>query len=242
MRIDIAISGDHINADLVKGKTVIVVDTLRATTVIITSLVNGAKSVVPVSTVEDALSIMKRMENAVLGGERKAKKIEGFNFSNSPLEYSKSAISGKNVILTTTNGTKAISKSKDGARVLIGALVNAKAVARKAHGFLEDIIIVNSGTDGKFTMDDFITGGAIVEEILAMGNAELTDIAKTALLIYRSHKDIRSYVREAAHYRILEELGLDDDIDFCLQKDIFAIVPEFDHGVIKLPEGQISLL
>ncbi|MBW8382238.1 MAG: 2-phosphosulfolactate phosphatase, partial [Youngiibacter sp.] len=134
MRIDIAISGDHVNADLVKGKTVIVVDTLRATTVIITSLVNGAKSVVPVSTVEDALSIMKRMENAVLGGERKAKKIEGFNFSNSPLEYSKEAISGKNVILTTTNGTKAISRSKDGARVLIGALVNAKAVARKAYG------------------------------------------------------------------------------------------------------------
>jgi len=80
MRIDIAISGDHVNADLVKGKTVIVVDTLRATTVIITSLVNGAKSVVPVSTVEDALSIMKRMENAVLGGERKAKKIRGVQF------------------------------------------------------------------------------------------------------------------------------------------------------------------
>jgi len=120
--------------------------------------------------------------------------------------------------------------------------VNAKAVARKAYGYSEDIIIVNSGTDGRFTMDDFITGGAVVDEIISMGNAELSDIAKTALLIYRSHKDIRSYVKEAAHFRILEDLGLQADIDFCLQKDIFAIVPEFDHGVIKLSEGQISLL
>jgi len=242
MRIDIVITGDHVSPDLVRGKTVIVIDTLRATTVIITSLVNGAKSVVPVTTVEEGLGIMRRMENVVLGGERKSMKIDGFDFSNSPREYTREVISGKNLILTTTNGTKAISRSKDGTRILIGALVNAKAVARKACGYAEDIIIVNAGTDGRFSMDDFITGGALIEEILSMKNADLTDISKTALMTYRNHKDIRSYVKEAAHFRILEDLGLQDDIDFCLQKDILAIVPEFDHGVIKLPEGQISLL
>ena len=84
MRIDIAITGDHVSPDLVRGKTVIVIDTLRATTVIITSLVNGAKSVVPVTTVEEGLGIMRRMENVVLGGERKSMKIDGFDFPIRP--------------------------------------------------------------------------------------------------------------------------------------------------------------
>lgn len=228
------ICGDYVTTEAVRNATVIVVDVLRATSVIITALSNGAKSVVPVTSVEEALSTKKKLESVVLGGERKAQKIEGFDLSNSPLEYKSEVIHDRNVVITTTNGTKAISKSSAANKVYIGALINAKAVSSKAVKNEKDIIIVNAGTNGVFSMDDFITGGAIIDEILSEQEYELTDIAKTALVIYRSHKDIKSYVKGAAHYQILVDLGLEEDIDYCLQKDLFNIVPEYKDGIIKL--------
>lgn len=234
MKIDMIICGDYVTTEAVRNATVIVVDVLRATSVIITALSNGAKSVVPVTSVEEALSTKKKLESVVLGGERKAQKIEGFDLSNSPLEYKSEVIHDRNVVITTTNGTKAISKSSAANKVYIGALINAKAVSSKAVKNEKDIIIVNAGTNGVFSMDDFITGGAIIDEILSEQEYELTDIAKTALVIYRSHKDIKSYVKGAAHYQILVDLGLEEDIDYCLQKDLFNIVPEYKDGIIKL--------
>jgi 2-phosphosulfolactate phosphatase len=234
MKIDMIICGDYVTTEAVRNATVIVVDVLRATSVIITALNNGAKSVVPVTSVEEALSTKKKLESVVLGGERRAQKIEGFDLSNSPLEYKSEVIHDRNVVITTTNGTKAISKSSAANKVYIGGLLNAKAVSSKAIKNEKDIIIVNAGTNGVFSMDDFITGGAIIDEILSEQEYELTDIAKTALVIYRSHKDIKSYVKEAAHYKILVDLGLEEDIDYCLQKDLFNIVPEYKDGIIKL--------
>ena len=234
MKIDMIICGDYVTTEAVRNATVIVVDVLRATSVIITALNNGAKSVVPVTSVEEALSTKKKLESVVLGGERRAQKIEGFDLSNSPLEYKSEVIHDRNVVITTTNGTKAISKSSAANKIYIGALINAKAVSSKAVKNEKDIIIVNAGTNGVFSMDDFITGGAIIDEILSEQDYELTDIAKTALVIYRSHKDIKSYVKGAAHYKILVDLGLEEDIDYCLQKDLFNIVPEYKDGIIKL--------
>ena len=234
MKIDMIICGEYVTTEAVRNATVIVVDVLRATSVIITALNNGAKSVVPVTSVEEALSTKKKLESVVLGGERKAQKIEGFDLSNSPLEYKSEVIHDRNVVITTTNGTKAISKPSAANKIYIGALINAKAVSSKAVKNEKDIIIVNAGTNGVFSMDDFITGGAIIDEILSEQDYELTDIAKTALVIYRSHKDIKSYVKGAAHYKILVDLGLEEDIDYCLQKDLFNIVPEYKDGIIKL--------
>jgi 2-phosphosulfolactate phosphatase len=234
MKIDMIICGEYVTTEAVRNATVIVVDVLRATSVIITALNNGAKSVVPVTSVEEALSTKKKLESVVLGGERRAQKIEGFDLSNSPLEYKSEVIHDRNVVITTTNGTKAISKSSAANKIYIGALINAKAVSSKAVKNEKDIIIVNAGTNGVFSMDDFITGGAIIDEILSEQDYELTDIAKTALVIYRSHKDIKSYVKGAAHYKILVDLGLEEDIDYCLQKDLFNIVPEYKDGIIKL--------
>lgn len=234
MKIDIITAGSQVIPEMVKNTTVIVIDVLRATSVVITALKNGAKSVVPVTSVEEALDTRKKLENVVLGGERKAQKIEGFDLSNSPEEYTSTAVYDKNVIITTTNGTQAISRSSAAAKVYIGALLNAKAVSEKAVKENSDIVIVNSGTNGHFSMDDFIASGAIIQDILDIAEYELTDVAKTALLIYRSHMDLKSYVDQAEHSKVLMSLGLEKDVHYCLQKDLFDIVPEYKHGIIKL--------
>lgn len=234
MKIDIITTGNHVTPESVKNTTVIVIDVLRATSVIISALKNGAKSVVPVTSVEEALETKKKLENVILGGERKAQKIEGFELSNSPLEYGSTAVYDKNVILTTTNGTHAISKSSAANKVYIGALLNARAVSEKVAEGGDDVVIVNSGTNGQFSMDDFIASGAVISEMLSIRDYELTDVAKTALLIYKAHPDFLSYIREARHYKVLMDLGLEKDIRLCLQKDLYDIVPEYKNGIIKL--------
>ena len=239
MKIDVILTGKEVSQEQVKGTAVVVVDVLRATSVIITALKNGAKSVVPVLSVEEALLTKKKLEQVVLGGERKAQKIEGFDLSNSPLEYTHTAIHDKNVILTTTNGTLAITRSSAAKRVLIGALLNATAVAKEAVGEDTDIIVVNSGTNGQFSMDDFITTGALIHEMLKEKPYELTDIARTSLFIYESHPDLISYVKEAKHYKVLEELHLEEDLAYCFQKDLLKVVPEYKNGVIRLSENVV---
>ena len=132
MNIDVIISADHIKEEYLDDKIVVVIDMLRATSVITTALANGAKEVVPMLTVEEAFNKKKELSekglDALLGGERRAIKIEGFDFTNSPLEYTRDQIEGKSIILSTTNGTRAINLSLKASKILIGAMINAKSV------------------------------------------------------------------------------------------------------------------
>lgn len=233
MKIDLIISASDIKEEKIKNKTVVVIDILRATSVIVTALNNGCNEVIPVLEVEDAMKIAKdNREKYILGGERNALKIEGFDFSNSPLDYTKDVVKDKTLIMTTTNGTRAIYGAMSAKNILIGAMINAKYVANKVLDLDNDLVIINSGTNGEFSIDDFICAGYIIDCILKNRNAELSDIAITAHYIYSENKDIHSFVHNAKHYNILSNLGLKDDINYCCSKDIVNIVPEFHYPKI----------
>ena len=233
MKIDLIISASDIKEEKIKNKTVVVIDILRATSVIVTALNNGCNEVIPVLEVEDAMKIVKdNREKYILGGERNALKIEGFDFSNSPLDYTKDVVQDKTLVMTTTNGTKAIHGAMSAKNILIGAMINAKSVANKVLELDNDLVIINSGTNGEFSIDDFICAGYIIDCILKNRDAELSDIAITANYVYSENKDIHSFVHKAKHYNILSDLGLKDDINYCCSKDIVNIVPEFHYPKI----------
>lgn len=233
MKIDIIISNEDIKKEKIKDKTVIIVDMLRATSVIVTALKNGCREVIPVVDIEEAKSIVKdNRGNYVLGGERNAVKIEGFDFSNSPLEYREDIAKDKILVMTTTNGTKAINKAVSARNMLIGALINAKSVAKRAAELNNDVVIINAGTYGEFSIDDFICSGYIIERIIKLANVKLSDIAVTAHYIYEENKDILSFIKKAKHYNTLMKLGLEKDLEYCCQKDIIDSVPEFKYGKI----------
>jgi 2-phosphosulfolactate phosphatase len=234
MKIDLIISADDIKENKIIGKVVVVIDMLRATTVITTAIKNGCKEVIPVVTIDEALELSKsNREEFILGGERRALKIEGFDCSNSPLDYTEEVISGKSFIITTSNGTRAINGCKNASKLLIGSLINAKAVAKKIVEFGEDVVIVNAGTLGQFSMDDFICSGYIIDCIKEIMDIELTDIAYTAHHVYKEHEDIISFIRNARHYKVIMELGLEKDLEYCCTKDITEVVPYYDNGIIK---------
>lgn len=235
MKIDLIISADDIKREKVEGKSVVVIDMLRATSVIVTAINNGCQGIIPVLTVEEAFTIANRDRKVyVLGGEREALKIDGFNFSNSPLEYKRNSVEGKNLVITTSNGTRAIRGSVGAKNILIGALINARAVADRLIELNNDIVIVNAGTYGQFSMDDFICSGYIIHCIAdKKSDIELTDISKTASYIYGENKDVLRFIKGATHYKRMKELKLDHDLNYCCQKDIIEVVPEYRDGLIS---------
>jgi 2-phosphosulfolactate phosphatase len=235
MKVDIIISADDIAESKIKDKIVVIIDMFRATSVIVTALNNGCKAVIPYLTIEETLENANKLnrDHYILGGERRAIKIKGFDLSNSPLEYTKEVIKNKIVLITTTNGTRTLTKSSSAKMVLIGAMINGEAVAKRLCNVKDDVVIINAGTNGNFSMDDFICSGYIINEILNCDkDIELTDIAKTANMIYKENTDIISYVKNATHYSVMRSLKLDYDIEYCIKKSIIDIVPEYKEKKI----------
>lgn len=232
MKIDVIISADNIKEEYLENKIVVVIDMLRATSVIITALANKAKEVFPILTIEESLKkkeeLIKNGINPLLGGERKALKIESFNFSNSPLEYTSDKVKGKSIILSTTNGTRAINLSLKAEEILIGAVINAKAVAEELKKYNKDVVFINAGTNGEFSMDDFICSGYMISLLCEKDNNDLSDIAKTAKYIYENNTNLVDYIKEARHYSVLMGLNLLKDLEYCCKKDIINIVPKVD--------------
>lgn len=234
MKVDLIISADDIKEEKIEGKSIVVIDMLRATSVITTAISNGAKRVTPFLTVEEALEYVENnRENFVLGGERRALKIEGFDLSNSPLEYTKNVVEGKEVVITTTNGTRTIKRCEKAKDLLIGAIINAKAVCKKLVEFNNEVVFVNAGTNGQFSMDDFICAGYMIHLLSKEKQLDMTDIAFTAKSIYESHEDLVSFIKDARHFNVIKTLGLEKDLEYCIKKDIIDMVPVYKNGCIS---------
>lgn len=212
------------------GKLTVIIDTLRATTTIITAINNGADYVVPVESIEEAFEQEEIHKGAILGGERNGIKINGFKTGNSPSEYSKDVVFGKPIIFTTTNGTRAIKSALGSGAIILAALINSGEVANYIRSAKEDIIILCSGTKGRFTMEDTYTAGCI---ILKTGRDDLTDSAYAAKFLYEfmSH-DPKLLHKTCTHLKELNNLGFADDIDYSLREDITEIIPYYKDGKI----------
>ncbi len=226
------------------GKTSVVIDILRATTTIVSALGNGAKEIIPVATVEFAVKVSGGMfgGQTLLGGERNTKKIEGFALGNSPAEYSEENVSGKSIILYTTNGTKAIVKAKFSENLAICAFSNITAVANYLVKLGTDVEILCSGRSNNFSMEDTVCAGKLIGEILQLKeDCELTDSARAASALSKSFgKSILKMLRESEHGKILIANGFEDDLIYCSKLNTSDILPVFSGNVIKLFSGEKS--
>lgn len=231
MKIDVVNYSDNIPHSKTIGATVIVIDVLRCTSCIITALNNGADNVTVFAGVEEARSYAQKLgrENCVLGGERHALPIEGYDVGNSPLQYDKARVLNKTVIMSTTNGAKAISGIKGAAATLIAASVNHLAAARRAATLGNNVLIVCSGTNGEVSADDTISAGAIVADLTRiMPDIRITDAARISMLSYALAERGELNIKETDHGKYL--MGLGDsfikDIDYCFQESIIDYVPQ----------------
>ncbi len=215
------------------GRCCVVLDVLRATTCMTTALEHGAQRILPVAEVEEALALRAAAEEPVLlCGERGAVRISGFDAGNSPLEFTEEAVRGRTLVMTTTNGTRAILAASGAARILIGCMRNAQATAQRALEAGLPVTLLCAGTAGRYSMEDVLAAGAI---LAAMG-AEADDLGQTARILWEQHKtDPIPLLRHTRHTQRLIALGMEDDVRFCMEPSVTDTVPEYRDGAVKLP-------
>ena len=215
---------------------VAVVDVLRATSSIATALANGAAGVIPVLVPEDAVALGQRLgrDRVLFCGERDAVRIAGFDLDNSPASFTSEAIGGKTLIMTTTNGTRALRAVAGAASVRTVGLVNRAAVAQAlARESPRDIVVVCSGSENTFALEDAIGAGALVDALLNLApEIELRDGARAATLLYRSVAPrLEEAVASADHAQALAAKGFAGDVTQCAQLDVLDVVPILRDGI-----------
>ncbi len=238
MHIDIQFVPSPPNPNLLTDRVVVVIDVLRATSVMVHAMSQGALEIIPVATIEEAFQIAKAFPRSsmLLGGERESKKIPGFDLGNSPKEYVAERVKGKKLVLTTTNGTKAFHLVSSGKEILVGSFFNIGAVAQRCLELDRDLLIFPSGDGGSFSLEDSICGGMLIERITNKGkkSISLTDASYSAQILYQRFKDNLLEAFHLSHHgKELINHGFEDDLVYCVQIDTTNIVPEFKAGVIR---------
>jgi len=238
MHIDLQITPTGTSELFYRDKNVVVIDVLRASTSIITALKNGAREVIPVASVENAVKVSGSLFGDVVlrCGEREGKIIPGFNLGNSPLEYSPDAVANKSLIFTSTNGSLAMVKAKFARRIVVAAFVNMSKVVEYLKELNEDFVIVCAGKEHHFCIEDVVCGGMIIDELeknkLEM---ELTDSVQAAHVLYKSSKrSLHKMLRNSDHGKYLTSIGFEKDLKICAEVDSVPILPMLDKGVVKI--------
>ena len=220
------------------GKTTVVIDVLRASSTIVAALSNGARDVVPVATVEFAVKVSGGMFGGqiLLGGERNTKKIEGFALGNSPLEYTPEVVTGKTIILYTTNGSKAIVKAKFSENLFVCSFLNLTVLAKHLISIDKDFEIMCSGRNNYYSMEDSVCAGKLITEIQKLkDNVELSDSAKACLSLNKTFgKNTLKMLQESEHGKILLENGFEEDLKYCSRLNSSEIIPYFSANVLKV--------
>lgn len=233
MRIDVIDVAGNITREKVQGKTAIIIDVLRATSVMTTALANGVKAIYPYKDIESVLENSKKDSNPLLCGERKGLKIDGFDCGNSPLEYPRELVENRNMYMTTSNGTRAIEKTVEGAeRIYISAFLNVGRVANQIVEDDKDVVIICSGTDDNFSLDDALCAGEIIKRVCEKKKVELSDMAIGLKFIAENSKDIPTTLAGTKHYEYLKSIGFTGDMEHCFSMDKYDILPFYENGKI----------
>ena len=241
MQIDIQLLPVPPEAPLLSQRVIVVIDILRATSVIVQALSQGASEVIPVKTVEEAFRCAKAfpVKTTLLGGERNHKKIEGFDLGNSPREYQGEMVKGMRLILTTTNGTKAFHAVSSAKKVLAGSFFNISALAERCSAMDRDLFIYPSGDEGKFSLEDTVCGGMLIDRIVKKSGKSLalTDASRSAHILFQKFEAnlVESFYL-SQHGSDLARQGFEEDLPYCAQLDRTDVVPVFQEGVIRISE------
>jgi 2-phosphosulfolactate phosphatase len=215
MRVNVAFTSEE-DASAPVG---IVVDVLRATSTIAQALASGYRRVLCCAEIDEAMRLRKETEGSIVGGERNAVRIEGFDVGASPREFLEPR--ADTLILSTTNGTRTVLAAAARCdQVLLGSLLNLSAVAEEVRERGADVAIFCAGFKGTFALDDAYCAGRIVSLLDA---AERSDAAIAAELVARSFAD----AHEALNARTYGPPGLGEDILFCSRESVLPVVPRY---------------
>lgn len=227
MYIKVSNSAKEVMGLELKDEIVVVIDVLRATSTMITALSRGIKSIKTFENIEEARKYKSYNKDIILGGERNAIKPDDFDCGNSPLEYLE--FQGRDLALTTTNGTLALNNARGAKEILIMSFHNIKATVSYLQSKNEDIRFICAGTDGEFSLDDALCAGGAIKILEKSKRYKLDDMSKLLLFAYSTNLAL---IKDAKHYRTLKEKGFDSDLEFCLSEREYKFIAKVEDGKI----------
>jgi 2-phosphosulfolactate phosphatase len=242
VRVDVLFGVQNLTPQDIQGRVVAVIDVLRASTTIAIALANDARAVLPFEHSEEMITRSKQLERAsfLLAGERRMLKIEGFDLGNSPREHTREVVDGKTILLTTTNGTKALLAVQGARDVVVASYVNLTAVSAMLRTALRgghDITLVCAGQDRTFALEDAACAGRYVHTVSKrLTGLDTNDAAYAASLIDKKFGDnLMRLFNTAAHGRALAAAGFGEDLTVCAAVDSFPVIPVYqDRQITKL--------
>jgi len=239
VRIEVFFSSLRLEELQLKDKNVVVIDVLRAGTSVAVALNNGARQIIPVNNVENAVRIASGMsaEVTLKAGERYAKTIEGFHLGNSPLEFTPTVVGGKTIIFLTTNGTVAVVKGKHARNLLMGAFVNLSRMVDFLADLREDVTVVCAGKENAFSMEDAVCAGRLLNRLSEKEGIECSwnDAAVAAMSLDRLHgKTLLKMLKNSDHGRYLTSIGFGSDLKVCAAVDSVPVLPRLEGTVLKI--------
>ncbi|MCB0770457.1 MAG: 2-phosphosulfolactate phosphatase [Flavobacteriales bacterium] len=220
---------------------VVVIDVLRATSAMVAAFENGVDRIIPVSTIEEAKAYIGK-PGFIAAAERNGEVVDGFTYGNSPLAYVGEDLSGKTIVMTTTNGTKAINLAKDAKTMVVGAFLNLSALSEWLVEQNENILLLCSGWKDKFNLEDSIFAGAVMERLLESGKFGVEeDSSIAAKYMYMSARDnFLSLLKAAPRRRRIEQLQLLPDVKYCLTPDQSRVIPVLRNGELVRMETLVK--
>jgi 2-phosphosulfolactate phosphatase len=243
MTIDVFFSPVEVQDVSVEGRTAVVIDVIRATTCMVEAMANGARAIFPTVLAENAIKLASDLgrEDTLLCGERKGIKIEGFDLGNSPAEFSIDVVEGKQLVMSTTNGTRAFLALESAERVLAASFLNLSAVAR-ALSEVSELVVVCAGRADRFSLDDALCAGHLIRKILEGQESEpllavdpvLNDGARVVLDLARKYDPTEDFLRSTRSGQALQEVGFESDLAFCASLDKHKVVPQMQDRRIEL--------
>jgi 2-phosphosulfolactate phosphatase len=229
------------------GKVAIVIDVIRATTVIVEALASGARGIFPTVTTEEAIALAQTLGrgDTLLCGERRGLRVEGFDLGNSPQEFTPAQVDGKQLVMSTTNGTRSLRACQGSRRVLIMAFTNIRAVVERVSALqasegTSKLVLVCAGKEGRFALDDAVCAGLFLKALTEVAAGEAGELpllldegSRVAVQLAEAFPLSEAFLRTTAAGAALVEIGLGDDLAWCARRDQVSLVPEMEDRVIR---------
>ena len=205
---------------------VVVIDVLRATSAICAGLYAGVKSIIPVATIEEAFAY--KNDGYIVAAERDGQVVEGFNFGNSPFDFMNPSLKGKDIVLTTTNGTQAIKVANGCKQMLIGSFLNLDVICAYLIIQKMDVVFLCAGWKNKFNLEDTLFAGAVAKQLIHSGhfNAHCDSTIASIALFESLGGNLFQSLKHSSHFHRLSNLDLEKDIKYCLTFNMAPIIPE----------------
>ncbi|MET4138961.1 2-phosphosulfolactate phosphatase [Pedobacter sp. UYP1] len=223
-KIEVCLTPALIDLYAIENSIVVVIDILRATSSMVYGIDNGAQAIIPVAQVEECMNYAGK--GYLLAAERNGEVVEGYDFGNSPFSYTAEKVAGKTIVLTTTNGTKALHLArKRASQVVIGSFLNLEALCEWLKTQEKDVLLLCAGWKDQFNLEDTIFAGAVVNQ-LRSGFTHYDDASVAAEDLYLLAKDdLRAYIHKSSHSHRMVALNIEEDVKFCLQINICQTIP-----------------